>query len=298
MLPGTLAAWRDISATASAPQALIVGPWTHIDWSGRHPALRTGLAGESDIDLHQLAWFDHWLNDGPAPAILDAPVRLFEFGSNRWRDLPAWPASPPEAWFLGGDGRAAIAAAAGTLRRSGSTEAGAETVVLDPWRPTPTIGGHSGAPGGRVDRSAVDLRADVLTFTSAASDAALTLAGDVAVELFCKCDQASFDVSAVLSEVRPDGVSINLTEGYRRVEPGSDTAPLRLDLRPVAARIAPGHTLRLSLALSSWPAHPLNTGDGKPSTEGRLIDAPITTLTVLHGGAMPSRLLLPATTGA
>jgi putative CocE/NonD family hydrolase len=297
MLPGTLAAYAELSRVAKAPQALAIGPWTHIDWSGRHPALRTGPAGESDIDLRLLAWFGHWLRDGPAPAILAKPVRLFEFGSNRWRDLDAWPGTEPSSLYLGGDGRAALVASSGTLRRTVADSVAADAVVLDPWRPTPTAGGHAGAPGGRVDRSAVDARADVLTYTGAALDIALTLAGDVAVELHCTCDRASFDVALVLSEVRPDGAAINITEGYRRVEPGTDTSPLRVELRPLAIRLDAGHALRLSVALASWPAHPLNTGDGTPSTEGWLIDAPITTLTVRHGGDTPSRLLLPVTAG-
>lgn len=298
MLPGTLAAFRELSDVAEAPQSLVIGPWTHLDWSGRHPAVRTGPAGESDVDLQLLAWFDHWLKDGPTPGLVEKPVRLFEFGSNRWHDLAAWPAPEPASFYLGGDGRAALVPSAGTLCQTLASDNGVDAVVLDPWRPTPTVGGHAGVPGGRVDRSVIDTRADVLTFTTAPLEAPITLAGNIAVELFCESDRRCFDISAVLSEVGPDGASINITEGYLRVEPGAATSPLRLDLRPLAARIATGQALRLSLALANFPAHPLNVGDGSPSTEGRSIDAPITTLTVYHGGERPSRLFLPLADGA
>lgn len=293
MLPGTLNAWRELSAVSTAPQALVIGPWTHMNWSGRMPGASHAPGGESDIDLQQLAWFDHFLKDGARPALLDAPVRLFETGSDGWRDHPAWPTPALHSLYLAGDGRAALVPATGMLTPAPSAQGGDEAVVLDPWRPTPTTGGHAGVPGGRVERSATDVRADVLTFTGAPLTADLVLAGEPEVELYCECNQASFDLSLVLCEVSPDGRSVNLTEGYRRVAPGEETLPIRVTLRPLSARLAAGRALRLSIALASWPAHPLNTGDGTPSTEERIIDAPITTLVVRHGGSEASRLLLP-----
>jgi len=293
MLPGTMAAYRELQAEATAPQSLIVGPWTHMNWTGLHPADNSGCSGETDIDAALIAWFGRWLKDeGPAEAYPPA-VRLFELGRNQWRTFSEFPEPEPALLYLTGDGRAALVSGSGQLTDQPAEQITEDRVVLDPWRPTPTTGGHADHPGGRVDRTETDARSDVATFTGPPLDAPLSFAGMPRIELHCSSLQASFDLSVVLSEVDPSGHPVNLTEGYLRVAPGSSTSPVFMDLRPVAASIAPGHALRLSIALASFPAHSLNVGDGTPDRDARIMDSPITTVALLHGGNTPSRLLLP-----
>ena len=141
------------------------------------------------------------------------------------------------------------------------------------------------------DRADVDNRHDVLTYTTAPLDAPLTLAGDVALSLAVRADQPSFDVSAVLSRVTPDGRAFNLTQGYRRID--APAATIRIEMRALCATLAPGDALRLSLAGASFPAFPINPGTGAPPGEARLIDSRIITLFVASGGAAPTRLELP-----
>jgi uncharacterized protein len=117
------------------------------------------------------------------------------------------------------------------------------------------------------------------------------LAGDVAAELFVAADQPSFDLSAVLSEVRTDGRVINLTEGYARVDDGR--SPVKIAMRATCARVPKGSALRLSVAAGSFPAHPVNAGDGSAPAAVRLIDQRIVTITLRYGGPTPSRLVLP-----
>ncbi|MBO6784698.1 MAG: CocE/NonD family hydrolase [Alphaproteobacteria bacterium] len=293
MLPGTLAGYRELAGQASAPQALAIGPWTHMNWTGWHPAGRAGDAGESDIDLMLLAWFEHWMKGRPLPEEYAAPVRLYALGRDDWLDFDAFPDPATTTFFLGGDGRAALVSGSGRLQASPDEHAVSDPVVLDPWRPTPTTGGHADHPGGRVDRSETDARSDVLTFTSQPLGETATLAGIPVAELHCRCDLASFDLSVVLSEVMPDGRAINITESYVRVGPDDERAPARIELRPVAAEIAKGTALRLSVALASFPAHMMNTGDGTHSRDAHLMDVPITTVEVVHGGTGGSRVLLP-----
>lgn len=293
MLPGTLAAYRDLQETASAPQSLIIGPWTHMNWTGWHPAAPTGPAGASDIDEHLIAWFDHWLKDEPAGDDSPATVRLFDLGSESWGLFDGFPDPDPTPYYLSGTGRSALVPGSGQLGADTPDTKVTDAIVLDPWRPTPTTGGHADDPGGRVDRRQTDSRSDVATFTTAPLTQALQLAGTPRVVIHCASDQASFDLSLVLSQVFPDERVVNLTEGYQRVPVGAATAPVEVSLRPLVARLAKGHALRLSVALASFPAHALNTGDGTADRDARLMDAPITTVTVFHGGDAPSALLLP-----
>ncbi|MGE0255444.1 MAG: CocE/NonD family hydrolase [Alphaproteobacteria bacterium] len=292
-LAGTLGAFRHFAAAARAPQHLVIGPWTHLGWTGRHPGWDAGPAGESPIDTLQVEWFRYFLaGEGEAPTRLP-PVRLFDMGIRAWRGFPTWNDVPARSFYLGGDGRAALLPSSGRLGDLPADAAGEERVVLDPWRPVPAKGGHGAVPMGRVDRADIDHRPDVLTFTTPPLEEEMVLAGSVAAEIFCTADRASFDVSAVLSEVMPDGRALNLTQGYRRVAPGDAVQPVRVEMRATCASIRPGHALRLSLAASDFPAHPVNGGDGAPPSLARAIDAQILTLTVRHGAAAPSRLLLP-----
>jgi putative CocE/NonD family hydrolase len=148
---------------------------------------------------------------------------------------------------------------------------------------------------GRQDRTALDARADIACFTSAPLAETALLVGRVDLDLWVEADAASFDISAVLSEVTPAGRAIVLTQGYRRVAPGA-TLPVRVSLRAICATIGAGSALRLSLAGASFPAHPVNPGTGAPIAETRASDCQVITLSLLSGGETPSRLILPTAT--
>jgi len=295
LLDGTIRGFRDMSA-ARAPQHLVVGPWVHIPWSRRVGALDFGPEAESTIDALQVRWFDHWLKGRDSGLLVEPRVRLFEMGGEGWRGLDAWPAAPAHALYLAGGGPGGIGEGHNALQPAPPTTAAEDVIVHDPWRPVPPAGGHLGVPAGPQDRATTDARADVLTYTTAPLDADLHLAGDVALELWCCADAPSFDVSAVLSQVRPDGRVLALVQGHARVDRGRPAAPLRLALRATCARIPCGHSLRLSVAGACVPAYALNPGSGARADEARLIDARIVTLAVRSGGGAPSRVLLPVLT--
>ena len=283
-------------SAARAPQHLVVGPWVHIPWTRRVGALDFGPEAESTIDALQVRWFDHWLKGRDSGLLVEPRVRLFEMGGEGWRGLDAWPAAPAHALYLAGGGPGGIGEGHNALQPAPPTTAAEDVIVHDPWRPVPPAGGHLGVPAGPQDRATTDARADVLTYTTAPLDADLHLAGDVALELWCGADAPSFDVSAVLSQVRPDGRVLALVQGHARVDRGRPAAPLRLALRATCARIPCGHALRLSVAGACVPAYALNPGSGARADEARLIDARVVTLAVRSGGGAPSRVLLPVLT--
>jgi putative CocE/NonD family hydrolase len=142
------------------------------------------------------------------------------------------------------------------------------------------------------DRSLIDNRADILTYTSERFSSPLTLAGDVELSVAVRSDQLSFDVSAVLSRVTPEGRAFNLTQGHRRVDaPASDV--VRVGMRALCATLSVGDALRLSLAGASFPAFAVNPGTGIAPADARLIDNRIVTLFLGSGGPTPTRLDLP-----
>jgi putative CocE/NonD family hydrolase len=117
------------------------------------------------------------------------------------------------------------------------------------------------------------------------------LAGRVQAVLVIAADAPSFDVSAVLSMVAPDGRAWNLTEGYRRV--GSGEGPVVVAMRATCATVPAGHALRLSLAAANFPAFPVNPGTGTGADRARQVDARTITLRVATGSASGSRIDLP-----
>lgn len=292
MLTGTLACFREAKVRSKAGHRLIVGPWTHIPWGRRVGANDFGASAVSDLDARQIAWFEHHLKGRDNGVAAWPDVELFDLTQKIWRRFGAWPEPPPVTLYLATDGRATVTAR-GTLGEDAATDdTSADIVVHDPWRPTPTMGGHTGNPGGMQERGAVDDRSDVATYTTAPLAMPVTLAGEVSVTLNLRCDQPSFDVSAVLSCVTSEGGVFNLTQGFRRIV-GLTEEPVTIPMRALCATLGQGDALRLSLAQSDFPAFAVNSGSGAPPSKTRLIDNRVITLTITSGGPQPSRLDLP-----
>ena len=288
MLMGTLDGYAAFAARGAAEQRLVVGPWAHSPWGRRVGAADLGPEAASPVDRAQLAWFDRHLKGRDAGA--GAAVTLFDMGTRSWRDFGAWPETRTLDLFLGSTGLAAATSTNGALRRAAGAP-GSDTVVHDPWRPVPSLGGSAGPQPGVQDRAALDERADVLCYTGEVLAAPLFLCGRVHAVLHAEADQPSFDLSATLSTLALDGRAWTLTAGHRRCDsPGEIEVPMRA----ACATVPAGHALRLSVAGASFPAYAVNPGDGRPAAEFVAEAERVITITLRHGGAAPSRLCLPA----
>jgi putative CocE/NonD family hydrolase len=294
MLMGTLDAFAAACASSSKPQRLVVGPWPHLPW-GRLSGGDMGPEADGQIDRLQLRWFDAFLKGSGGGENLNTGLDLFDVGVKVWREFATWPADT-RTLYLASGGLAAPTVTDGVLQETVSS-ASSDEVVHDPWRPVPSLGGHDAAPMGRQDRTALDARADIACFTSAPLTEDALLVGRVDLDLWVEADAASFDISAVLSEVTPAGRAIVLTQGYRRATPG-EALPWRISLRAICATITAGSALRLSLAGASFPAHDVNPGTGAKIAETRTTDCQVITLSLLHGDEQPSRLILPIATSS
>lgn len=295
-LRGTLRLYQEMVTRKVEHQHLLVGPWGHLPWSRKVGALDYGPAAVSPVDRIQVQWFDRFLKGRSSDSI--APVYLFEMGPNQWRSLRTWSPNNPKSYFLSSTGLASISE--GSLipetPEAETPEAQTDVLVHDPWRPVPALGSHAAAPSGSFDRSSIDCRTDILTYRSAPLESDLYLIGDVAVEIYCTADAASYDLCAVLSEVKPDGRVYNFTQGYLRVT--DNQTPLRVQMQATCIRIAKGNALRLSLSAACFPAYAVNPGTGATAGETSMMDAQIITITVQSGGERSSRLLLPVSSMA
>ncbi|MBD2257283.1 CocE/NonD family hydrolase [Pseudanabaena sp. FACHB-2040] len=295
-LRGSLRLYQEMKARGTTPQHLWVGPWGHLPWSRQVGAVDFGPKAISPIDRLQIRWFDQFLKRKNTGLLKEDSISLFEMGTNQWRTFAAWPEGETQTYYLTSTGLAGMREDVGKLEAEFPlAPPEPDVVVHDPWRPVPSLGGHAGMPSGSFERSAIDGRSDVLTYTTEPFEATVAIAGIVQLDLRCRADASSFDVCAVLSEVRADGRVFNLTQGYQRVErPETERGqPLTLSLQPTCFAIPKGHALRLSLSAACFPAYAVNAGTGKPAGDSARMDCRIITLTVNPPRSAPSKLRLP-----
>ncbi|MDA9503411.1 hypothetical protein XI09_00830 [Bradyrhizobium sp. CCBAU 11386] len=288
-LPATVEAYRAL-ATSNSDTKLIVGPWIHFPWTRKVGAVDFGPEAQRNVDLDHIQFFDRALKGLPGKAE-HGRIELFDMGLKTWRPYDQLP-DRTHPLFLSGTGRTSMDSQDGVLSPQQSTQENVEHIVHDPWRPAPTVGGYYGAPMGPVDRRVADERGDVLTFTTETLEQAMEVVGEPEVELDLSCDRPSFDLSCILSVVKPDEMTLQISSGYahyRNAAPGR----YRLTLAATCATLNKGERLRLSIAGADYPAYPVNPGTGEDPVISPKTHAVVTTIAVWHGPSCPSLLRLP-----
>ena len=250
---------RDYAAirAAGGTVQLIVGPWLH------------GEPGEVKAIVRQdTAWLDHHLNGGPVPP--GPPVRVFLQQAGRWLDFAQWP--PPDAV----DTPYYLRVSGALSPDSEPAEVPPGSFVYDPADPTPSKGGPLlQPPGKQVDNAAIELRADVLTFTTDPLAADLDVVGPVRARIFVRTGRQHADVFVRVCDVDGNGVSRNVVDGIRRLSPQTvpaadveigDDGILAVDveLYPTAYRVLAGHRIRVQVSGGSFPRYARNFGTGEP----------------------------------
>ncbi len=250
---------RDYAAirAAGGTVQLIVGPWLH------------GEPGEVKAIVRQdTAWLDHHLNGGPVPP--GPPVRVFLQQAGRWLDFAQWP--PPDAV----DTPYYLRVSGALSPDSEPAEVPPGSFVYDPADPTPSKGGPLlQPPGKQVDNAAIELRADVLTFTTDPLAADLDVVGPVRARIFVRTGRQQADVFVRVCDVDGNGVSRNVVDGIRRLSPQTvpaadveigDDGILAVDveLYPTAYRVLAGHRIRVQVSGGSFPRYARNFGTGEP----------------------------------
>ena len=313
-LRGTLNLYRGMANRSQDLQHLLVGPWGHLPWGRKLATVDYGSAAQNPIDEIQIRWFDYFLKGKDTGLLQESPICLFEMGSNRWQKCDRVSTDHEQIYYLASNGLAGIREDSGILREYQSESASrsqsspkllatnlteyitefdgnTDILVHDPWRPVPTLGGHAAFPGGSCDRSDLDCRSDILTYTSAPLTTGLHIRGSVIAEIHCTTDAPSFDLCAILSTVYPEGRVINFTQGYIRVD-NPDSSLITISLQPTCMYISPANSLRLSISAACFPAYPVNSGTGRSLQTTRLIDLQIISLAIHSGEDRPSQIRL------
>jgi putative CocE/NonD family hydrolase len=149
---------------------------------------------------------------------------------------------------------------------------------------------------GSRDNSAIEARADVLTFSTKTLTEPVEVAGVPVVELYLSSDNPHCDVFVRLCDVDERGRSRNLTDQIVRCSP-ADIAPgqvrrLGVTLTDISHVFAAGHRIRLQVSGGAHPRFARNLGTAADQlTDTRTAPA---THQIQHSSRYPSALLLPA----
>ena len=301
-----------VTEEAASSQFLIVAPTTHCSYER---ATERTVVGERDVGDARLdyyaiyiKWFDYWLK-GIDNGIKEMPrVQYYTMGRNEWRSADEWPLPEVEytKYFLGSGGAANSRYGDGRLSTQPPGGEPSDSFVYDPAHPVPSTGGPRGTSwgttAGAVDQGRVEIRNDVLVYTTPILRDGVELTGPITAVLYVSSSAKDTDFTAKLVDVYPDGTAYNVQgsilraryrEGFTKKIWMEDDGVYRLkiDLDATSNYFAPGHRIRLQVSSSNFPLYErnLNTG-GNNYDETEWV---VAENTVHHTAEHPSHVVLP-----
>lgn len=185
------------------PNRLVMGPWDHGGWSRGNGRMFGGIPWDQDTSVffrEQVEWpfFDAYLRGN---GDVDLPeATMFDTGAKTWSKFDRWP--PPNVRRTPVFFREARSLSFEAPGDAGKTDA----YVSDPANPVPYQGGvlRGRSRDYMIDsqRFAME-RDDVLTYTSPALGEEVTVAGNVAADLFVTMTGTDADFVVKLIDVHP-----------------------------------------------------------------------------------------------
>ena len=308
---------KGLSERTRNNQFIIIGPGTHC---GYPYATEQTFVGERDLgDARldfggiQLKWYDYWLK-GIDNGITDMPkIQYYLMGKNQWRSADQWPLANTtyRKLYLDSGGQANSRQGDGVLSFSPPQKNALDEFVYDPATPVPSLGGHTCCTGtdteaGGYDQSNIEMRNDVLVYTSDVLEEGIEITGPLEVVLQVSSSAVDTDFTAKLVDVYPDGRAFNVQEGAIRMRhreglakkalmtPG-EMYEVHLDLHASSNFYGKGHRIRLEVSSSNFPRwqRNLNTG-GNNFDETQWVTA---TNLVHHSSTLLSYVVLPVING-
>jgi putative CocE/NonD family hydrolase len=293
---------------ARGNQKLLMGPWTHLTLGKGGAGTPWQQNAALNLDDEAIRWFDYWLK-GEKNHIMDEPrVKYYVTGENQWQTASRWPLAKTQmtSLFLNDEKSGTINSLNdGSLSfKWPSFKEASNTYPYDPMHPIMTLGGNNlEILAGPMDQRPIEQ--NVLTFTSKPLNHNLTIAGPISAKLFVSSTAVDTDFTVKVTDVVPDGTSINLEDGIIRTKErnGQDTVQylkpgkvysVTVNLTGISHQFQPGHRIRVDTASSNYPRFDRNN-----NTAGQgVYDAPVIAQnTIYHDAFHPSAIFLPVIPG-
>ena len=289
---------------------LIVGPWPHgLSESSKTGDVDFGAGSLADLDGMETRWFDYWLKGIDNGVVDEPPLRLFIMGVNEWRDEHEWPLARTswQKWYLHSGGGANSVRGDGRLSMGEPADEQPDRFVYDPRFPVQTMGGANCCsshivPWGPYDQRNVEMRTDVLCYTSPPLERDMEVTGPITAVLYAATDGPDTDWTVKLVDVAPSGYAMNLCDGilrarYResRTDPTLLTAGqvyrYEIEAGVTGNVFKRGHAVRLEISSSNFPRFDRNPNTGHAF--GKDAELRVARQTVEHSRSHPSHVVLP-----
>jgi hypothetical protein len=230
-------------------------------------------------------------------------------GINKWQSAESFPLPNTNVipFYLSSKGKANTRNGDGGLAVKTASKDLPDTFTYDPMNPVPSYGGNvcctgNAIQGGSFDQSKMELRDDILVYTSEPMQEGVEVTGFIESTLFVSSTGKDTDISLKLLDVHPDGKAYNLDETIQRLRyrEGYDKEVFmekgkvyKVEMSPMATSnfFAPGHRIRIEISGSNFPRFErnLNTG-GSNYNESNGVSVQTS---IHHSKAYPSVLRLP-----
>ena len=286
-LRGNFNLYQEMVKKSKFQQCLIVGPWGHIPWGNTLGDRHYTQTANNNINEAQISWFDKYLKGKENVDFLDRNINLFQMGSNKWKKLDRLSIEKNTIFYLKSTGLANLRDDDGKLiiNNSENNQEQEDIIVHDWWRSIPSLGGHATVPSGSFERRKLDDRSDIITYTSDVLSEELEIIGQIELAIYAQADSEVFDLSAIMSQVFPDGKVYNFTQGYIKVKKIDLETPIKIQLQPTCIKLAKNTAIRLSLSASNFPAY-------SDLTITEKLEAKSLTIKIFSGQEKPSKILL------
>jgi putative CocE/NonD family hydrolase len=287
---------------------LMMGPWTHggLFQTREGDITFPSEAAPNGRDL-MLRWFDLRLKGIKNGFDQEPPVNIYVMGADRWRSECEWPLQRAvnTNYYLHSGGRANSLLGDGVLSAAAPDREPQDKYNYDPNNPVPTLGGNVAMHPPRVgpyDQTSIELRSDVLVYTTPPLEADVEVTGPIVMKLFASTDRKDTDFTGKLVDVNPAGYAKILLEGvirgrYNKTfhEPHllspDEVNEFYVDLWSTSNLFKKGHRIRIEVSSSNFPKYDRNpnTGHAFGADTGGLVARQ----TIFHDRNHPSHVILP-----
>jgi len=295
-------------------QYLVIAPVLHCSFKRATENTIVGerSVGDARLNYDELTWgwFDMLLKGEQNDFKAKQPrVRYYTMGSNKWQQAESFPLPNTEIkdFFLASAGKANTRNGDGALSLTPPSKDNPDAFTYDPMNPVGSYGGNvcctgNAVQGGSFDQSQMELRNDILVYTSEALSEGVEITGFIESTLFVSSTGLDTDVTIKLIDVYPDGKAYNLDEtiqrlryrdGYNKEVFMEKNKVYKVDLTPmVTSNYFPaGHKIRIEVSSSNFPRFDrnLNTGGNNyDESKGIVVENKIH-----HSKQYPSVIKLP-----
>jgi putative CocE/NonD family hydrolase len=295
-------------------QYLVIAPVLHCSYKRATADTKVGdlSVGDARLNYDELtwAWFDLQLKGVDNGFKQKNPrVRYYTMGMNKWQAADSFPlpGTRTQDLWLTSNGHANTRNGDGMLATKIAAKDYPDTFTYDPLNPVPSTGGNvcctgNAIQGGSFDQSTLELRDDILVYTSDSLIEGIEVTGFIESTLYVSSTGTDSDITLKLIDVHPDGKAYNLDETIQRLRyrEGYDKEVMmekgkvyKVNMSPLVTSnyFAPGHRIRIEISSSNFPRFErnLNTG-GDNYNETKAITVQNT---IHHSKAYPSVVKIP-----